>query len=235
MRATPLSSLALAVLFVVLGVPFASAHEEQKPTSPPGQSQSDAVASSPKDTATQKTPPGQQSKSNTVTTSTSGTATTGQSASVQSDALVTATTTKSATRKNGATRQAPSVVAPPSISGVVVVGATLTATTGAWSGSPTSYAYQWRRCDSAGASCVGVSGSTSSSYSLSSGDSGSTMRVVVTASNRYGSQSATSAATSAVLAATPIPVAGSYPASFFTVPAGSGNVLPASGAFFALG
>jgi hypothetical protein len=225
------------VLFVVLGVPFASAQEQQKPASPPGQSKSDEAASSQKDTATDKTPPGQQSKSDAVSTTTSGTSTSGQQAQstasgqqVQSDALATATTTKSS--RSRVSRQAPSNVAPPSINGVAVVGATLTATTGTWNGASLTYAYQWQRCGSTG--CSGVTGASNSTYGVATGDVGATLRVVVTASNRYGSQSATSAATSTVLGATPIPAAGSYPASFFTGPAGSGNVLPASGAFLGL-
>ncbi len=42
----------------------------------------------------------------------------------------------------------------PAISGTAQVGQSLSSSTGTWSGSPTSYAYQWSRCNSAGASCV---------------------------------------------------------------------------------
>jgi hypothetical protein len=66
---------------------------------------------------------------------------------------------------------------------------------GSWSGTqPVSYGYQWQRCSS---SCVNV-GSASSTYLLSSADVGSTLRVVVTASNSAGSASATSSATGVV-------------------------------------
>ena len=41
----------------------------------------------------------------------------------------------------------------PVISGTAQVGSQLTASTGSWSGSPTSYSYQWHRCDTAGANC----------------------------------------------------------------------------------
>ena len=47
---------------------------------------------------------------------------------------------------------------PPTISGTAQDGQTLSASTGSWSGSPTSYAYQWQRCDSSGANCANVSG-----------------------------------------------------------------------------
>jgi mannan endo-1,4-beta-mannosidase len=93
----------------------------------------------------------------------------------------------------------PSNTAVPTISGQAQVGQTLTASTGSWSGTtPMTYAYQWLRCDSAGANCSAVTGATSSSYTIVSGDSGSTLRVSVTATNSDGSASAQSAATSQV-------------------------------------
>ncbi len=56
-------------------------------------------------------------------------------------------------------------------------------------------AYQWRRCDTSGASCTDVAGATSTTYGLTSADVGSTIRVAVTASNGAGSASASSAQT----------------------------------------
>jgi glucose/arabinose dehydrogenase/PKD repeat protein len=89
----------------------------------------------------------------------------------------------------------------PTISGTAQEGQTLTASTGSWSGTaPITYAYQWRQCDAAGAACSNV-GTNSSTYALSSGDVGRTIRVVVTATNSAGSQSATSAQTAVVAAA----------------------------------
>jgi hypothetical protein len=124
---------------------------------------------------------------------------------------------------------APTNSAPPTISGSAVVSQMLSASAGTWSGSPTSYGYQWRHCDSAGAACVNVSGATSASYTLSSGDVGFTLRVAVTASNSGGSATAVSAQTTLVAAAS---TSTAYPASFFTGPLGAKNVLPpkASGA-----
>ena len=79
---------------------------------------------------------------------------------------------------------APSNSSPPSISGITVDGSTLTAANGTWGGStPLSFAYQWRRCNAAGASCVNIGGATGSTYALVAADVGSTIRVVVTASN----------------------------------------------------
>jgi hypothetical protein len=127
---------------------------------------------------------------------------------------------------------APANTALPTISGSAVVGQTLTASTGTWSWAPTSYTYQWRRCDSAGANCANVGGATNS-YALQSADAGSTMRVVVTATNTAGSTSATSAQTGVV--ATGTPTTSGYPASFYTGPAGTNIILPPNGSYPAKG
>ena len=90
--------------------------------------------------------------------------------------------------------QPPTNTAPPAVSGTAQEGQTLSASTGSWSGSPT-YAYQWQRCDSTGVACAPVAAATAVTYALTSSDVGSTIRVVVTATNSAGSVSATSAAT----------------------------------------
>src|SRR5207302_4532535 len=67
-----------------------------------------------------------------------------------------------------------------------------------WTNRPSSYAYQWQRCDSAGANCTAIAGATAQTYIVASTDVGFTLRVAVTASNAGGSSSpATSAQTSA--------------------------------------
>lgn len=77
--------------------------------------------------------------------------------------------------------------APPVISGVINVGSTLTATTGTWSGIPTpTYAYQWQR------NGVNISGETSNTYVLVLADTGTMIRMVVTATNSNNSASAIS-------------------------------------------
>ncbi|HET7045126.1 MAG TPA: hypothetical protein VFI37_09780 [Gaiellaceae bacterium] len=112
---------------------------------------------------------------------------------------------ESGSASSAATKTVTGVNAPvngglPSISGTTRQGQTLTASHGSWSGSP-SYTYQWRRCNSAGASCGNVgSASTSASYTLSSADVGHTMRVLVTATNAGGSGSALSSPTGVVVA-----------------------------------
>ena len=91
----------------------------------------------------------------------------------------------------------PTNTALPTITGQASRGEVLTATTGSWTGFPTpTFAYQWRRCDSGGANCVNI-GTNSSTYAVVNADVGSTIRVVVTASNGT-SASATSVPTAVV-------------------------------------
>jgi hypothetical protein len=84
------------------------------------------------------------------------------------------------------TQAAPANTAPPAIS--------LTASGGTWSGSPTSFTYQWQRCDSAGINCNPITGATTSSYGPGAGDAGQTLRAQVTAGNADGKTTATSQA-----------------------------------------
>jgi hypothetical protein len=93
---------------------------------------------------------------------------------------------------------APTNTAPPAIGGLAQAGQTLTATAGSWTGSPTSFAYQWQRCDRKGASCVAITGATGTAYAAVKQDAGATLRVRVTAANASGSGTATSAATAVV-------------------------------------
>ena len=74
----------------------------------------------------------------------------------------------------------------PAISGTPTVGSTLTAGTGTWTGSPSSYAYEWRRCDAGGSSCTPIGGAAAASYAVAAADLGATIRVAVTATNPGG-------------------------------------------------
>ena len=98
---------------------------------------------------------------------------------------------------------APGSVVPPGVSGNATEGQELNAATGTWSGSPTSYAYQWQDCNAAGEGCSSIGGATSANYRLAAVDVGHTVRVVVSASNAGGSTSASSAPT-AVIGAAPV-------------------------------
>jgi hypothetical protein len=101
-----------------------------------------------------------------------------------------------------ATLAAPANTAPPAITGTPAVGQTLTASTGTWTNSPTSYAYQWVRCNGGGNNCTDIAGATQQRYTLVAADAGNTIRVRVTAKNADGSASAQSAQTAPIVAAT---------------------------------
>jgi RHS repeat-associated protein len=100
---------------------------------------------------------------------------------------------------------APANTSLPNISGAAVSGETLSARPGAWDGTPPlSYAYQWESCDEAGGECHEIPGANASTYTLGGSDVGTTVKVMLTASNESGAASATSALSAAVVAvATP--------------------------------
>lgn len=93
---------------------------------------------------------------------------------------------------------APSQVSPPAVSGTPQQGQTLTASPGTWTADDATFAYQWQRCDAAGANCVAIAGANAQTYVVAPTDVGTTLRVVVTASNRFGAPAATSAQTAVV-------------------------------------
>jgi hypothetical protein len=79
-------------------------------------------------------------------------------------------------------------IAAPVISGGKTEGDTLTASTGTWLGSPTSYTYVWKR------NGVAIGGATAATYVLVAPDIHASITVTVTATNANGSDTATSAA-----------------------------------------
>ncbi|MEJ7568667.1 MAG: hypothetical protein WKF41_10420 [Gaiellaceae bacterium] len=93
---------------------------------------------------------------------------------------------------------APVNTAPPTISGTTQVGQTLTASNGTWTNSPSSFAYQWLRCNGGGNQCASVANGTQKTYTLVGADAGRTIRVRVTATNADGSNAAESAQTTAI-------------------------------------
>lgn len=92
----------------------------------------------------------------------------------------------------------PENTVPPTISGTPQVGQTLTANNGTWTNSPTSFAYQWLRCNAGGNSCAPVANGTQKTYTLVGADAGRTMRVRVTATNADGSSNVQSPQTTVV-------------------------------------
>lgn len=94
---------------------------------------------------------------------------------------------------------APTATSPPKISGNPQVDQTLTASQGSWSyQSKPTWTYQWVRCDSGGNNCGNVNGANKTTYKVGTDDVGHTLRVVVTAHNKEGTTSATSAQTGVV-------------------------------------
>lgn len=83
----------------------------------------------------------------------------------------------------------------PVISGTPQVDIVLSCSTGTWTGSPTSFTYQWKKGG------VAIAGATGSSYTPTVSDVGGTITCTVTASNSAGSTSATSAGVGPVAAA----------------------------------
>ncbi len=120
---------------------------------------------------------------------------TGETATVEHDVVVAA--------EASPVESAPVNSSEPLVSGSPVEGQRLLASAGAWTGSPTSYAYQWQDCSASGTSCTNIAGATTASYALKASDVDHTIRVVVTATNPGGSSSAPSRPT-AVVAATPV-------------------------------
>lgn len=102
---------------------------------------------------------------------------------------------------------APANTSAPSISGTEDEGSTLTCDPGLWTNAGSTFAYQWRRCNSGGTSCVNIPAATSPTYLLTSDDVGGTVRCVVSTSNLTGTTSATSAASGVIDSAAVAPPA----------------------------
>jgi hypothetical protein len=99
-------------------------------------------------------------------------------------------------------QSAPDNTGQPTVSGQAQVGEELTANNGTWANNPTTYTYQWQRCNSDGSSCGAIDGATGKTYGVRSADESRTLRVVVTARNADGAASAASDRTSVIRSAT---------------------------------
>jgi lysozyme len=126
--------------------------------------------------------------------------------------------------QSGSTTTRPAATSAPAVSGTPQVGQTLTSSVGAWTGAPTSFTFQWRRCT---AQCVAIVSATASSYTLTPDDIGASISLLVTATGRGGSTSAPAATTAPVVPApVPPPVVGSAVAE----PTAAGAVSSVDGA-----
>jgi GH25 family lysozyme M1 (1,4-beta-N-acetylmuramidase) len=98
----------------------------------------------------------------------------------------------------------PANVGAPVVNGTAQVGQTLTSSAGAWTGSPTKFAYHWQRCDADGLNCASILHARHSTYTTSPDDLDAVLTVVVTARGAGGSAAAHPVKTS-LIAAAPLP------------------------------
>ena len=99
----------------------------------------------------------------------------------------------------GAVATVPANLSVPVVTAIPQQGSLLGASTGAWSGLPSTYSYQWNRCNSSGSSCAPIPGASGQTYALlAAADVQATLSVTVTASNSLGTVAAQSAASGIV-------------------------------------
>jgi Bacterial Ig-like domain (group 3) len=92
----------------------------------------------------------------------------------------------------------PAPTSAPSITGTFRQGSVLTEHHGGWTNNPTSFAFQWIRCDGAGANCAPISGATAQTYTLTAADVGARLVVLEQATNAGGTSPAFSALTDTI-------------------------------------
>ncbi len=137
---------------------------------------------------TAMTPPGQQTWAFKYGT---------QGGETQSDWLLSASRTK-ASAPIGAGEGPQNTAVPTLTNGYPKVGTSYKVWNGTWTNSPSSYGYQWNRCNSVGTGCVPIAGAADQSYTPVSADSGHALVAEVTATNAGGSAVAASAPSAAV-------------------------------------
>jgi hypothetical protein len=106
----------------------------------------------------------------------------------------------------------------PSITGTAVQGRVLSGFAGGWNASPPpAISLQWTRCDSAGGNCSTLSGATGATYRPVAADVGSTLRLLVTASNATGRLAVSSRPTVAILSGPAVAQMGDTSTGFTSV------------------
>ena len=96
----------------------------------------------------------------------------------------------------------PANTAAPVISGSLQGGKPLTVTAGTWYPTATSYAYQWQR--NTGSGFADIAGASNPTYFTVPADVSATIRARVTATNAYGSVTATAAAVGPITSGAPV-------------------------------
>jgi hypothetical protein len=92
-----------------------------------------------------------------------------------------------ATTASAKTAASPRLTGEARITGTKEVGHVLTVSHGTWANRPTSYTYQWFRCDNPGkTNCQPIAGQTSNRYRLVDNDANHTLFASVTACNSDG-------------------------------------------------
>ena len=87
----------------------------------------------------------------------------------------------------------------PTISGSAEKGQTLVEGHGTWTNEPTSYEYQWLRCNPAREECSAILGAVNQTYQAGQGDIGNTLVVQETADNESVRQPPEAIAATAVV------------------------------------
>ncbi|MFL5962778.1 MAG: hypothetical protein ACJ757_07810 [Gaiellaceae bacterium] len=100
----------------------------------------------------------------------------------------------------------------PSVSSTVQQGRTLQVDNGAWSRTPTSFAYSWLRCNGNGRICTPIASASAASYVATAADAGHALVVLVTASSGGKTVAALSAAVTGAPAGTGTTTTGTTPA-----------------------
>lgn len=119
----------------------------------------------------------------------------------------------------------PQILVNPEITGHYV-GGVISSTTGTWTGTPTSFAYQWQVSDD-GVAWANIEGASGSSFTPDSPMEGKYVRVLVTASNSNGASLPAESNTSDQLETPPFPAGaiGFWKLSDLTDASGNGNTL----------
>jgi hypothetical protein len=87
-----------------------------------------------------------------------------------------------ATTASAKTTAAPRATGEAHITGTKEVGHVLTVSKGTWANNPTSFSYQWFRCDNPGkTNCQPINGANRNKYRLSTDDAGHTIYAGVSA------------------------------------------------------